>query len=203
MGRQRKKVAFVGDTGTGKSTVIIPMIKQRCEKYKENAIVLDPNRQMSWRIFGAITIELLKSLKHKLGVIYRINTEEYETFFKVIFDFFKHGIVIVEDASNWAKPHENKLITRVLTALRHPDHDVDVIFVFHQIYRIPMYIFESLHEIVLFKTGDRWDDIKDMFPENVREMAREAFYRVQNHESKHYCERIVIKKTSDKELEAA
>ncbi len=197
MGRQRKRVAFIGSTGTGKSTQVKKMIEHRCEKYKEKAIILDPNRQAAWSKYAAIDMGIIKGMQRG---IYKVNTMEYRKFFETIFTDLKPGSQVVsEDSSNWAGPHEDKKITAVLVSLRHPDHDADLTFIFHVVYRVPDYIFEQLHEVILFKTGENWDSFKHMIPEEKLEMFKEAFERVRDHPSLYYFERIILKKTSDQE----
>jgi len=195
MGRGRKRILFCGGTEKGKSTRVEEMILHRNKKTGEPVIILDPNRQQKWFPYPAINFDLLKGMKKG---IYRINTEDYETFFSIVFKYFQHGVVVAEDASNFLTAQKNEKIYPNLIALRHPDHDVDIVFITHSLSETPKYIFRQLNEVILFKTGDTWDDAEVRIPDDKKEIFKKKFISVNQDKDQYACRRIIIQKTGTK-----
>lgn len=195
MGRGRKRLLFCGGTEKGKSTQIEKLVLHWCNKYKEPCIILDPNRQARWFPYPAINFELFKGLTKG---IYRINTDEYRKFFDIAFNYYRHGIIVAEDASNFLTSQKDEVIFPNLVALRHPDHDVDIVFTTHSISETPKYIFRQLNEVILFKTGDTWEDAETRIPDDKKEEFRTKFKIVNEHEDNFHFERIILQKTGTK-----
>lgn len=190
-GRGRKKVIVIGGTERGKSTQINKIIDSRSEA----VIVHDTNNQKKYWHLPEITLQQFK--QQKSGK-YRCLHPNYEEFFQAAFDHFKHGMVVSEDASNYLTPQKNMKIFPILIALRHDDHDDDIIFVTHSIADTPKYIIRQCNEILLFKTGDVWDDVKGRFDLDVRDQAEKAFNEVNNSSFQYIFRKIVILKTGTK-----
>ena len=194
MGRNRKRTAFIGWTGCGKSTRLEEMILARHEKFKEPVIIFDPSNQTKWHKYPAIDFEMYKKMK---SGIYRINSMDHKTFFDITFNNFKGGQAVCEDASNYLLPNVDREIYPNLVALRHPDHDIDIHFTGHTVKRLPTYIIEMLNELVLFKTGDIWEEISGRIPQRLRDEFKKCFERVNSHPDPFYWERFTISKTGE------
>ncbi len=191
MGRGRKRILICGGTETGKSTLILEIIEKR-RKTENNVIIHDPNRQTKYLQFAEINFDQFRNMKKGC---YRINNGEFKTFFNITYNHFKNGLVVSEDASTYLTPYPDKEIYPNLIALRHKDHNVDLIFVAHALRRVPPYLIEQLNEIVLFKTGDSWEKIKDRFPDNKVEEIKKAFDEVNGDPNPHAKRKITILKT--------
>lgn len=195
MSRGRKKIGIFGATETGKSTDAEKIALPRNIKFDEPIIILSPNRQIKWEKYGEITLEQLKGMKKG---VYRIHTTDFKKFFNIIYNYFQHGVVIAEDATGFLTPQVDTDIFSVIVGLRHPDHDVDILFILHAISRTPMYIIEQLDEIILHKTGENWENIKDRIPFVIREEFKAAFIKVNTDPDPFAKARIIIKKTGKK-----
>jgi ABC-type sugar transport system ATPase subunit len=175
MSRSRKKIGITGGTDVGKSSAAEAIALVRNKQFDEPIIILSPNRQAKWEKYSEITLEQFKYMKKG---IYRIHTTDFKQFFSIANQYFKHGVIICEDATAFLTPNVDKEIFAIITGLRHPDHDVDIIFVTHAIYRTPSYIIEQLDELILFKTGETWDKVQIRIPDNLKEEVKAAFIEV-------------------------
>lgn len=198
MARGRKRIAFVGGTEKGKSSRIEEMVTHRCDQFEEPLIILDPNNQIRWYHYPEITLEKFETWKSTSKGRYRIITHEFERFFQIAFDRFKNGQIVAEEASMFCTPQMNKAIYNPMIALRHIDHNVDISYVFHSMKRVPDYMREQLNEIILFKTGDVWDNVAGKFPEHIRDEAEEKFNEIANSDNQYIWKRIILQKTGTK-----
>lgn len=194
MSRGRKKVAFIGGTEKGKSTQIKIMLGAIQKLFStEGIIIYDLNYQKAWSYLSEITMEMWAAMKSGM---YRIHDADFMKFYSIAKDKWKtgwRGVIVHEDAGEVITAQKNEKLYAMLIGLRHKA--TDLVFVFHSIADVPKYIMRQLNEIVLFKTGDNWDDIKDRFPDDKVEEVRQAFERVNNHKDNFYFERIILRKT--------
>lgn len=198
MGRERKRLLFIGRTQVGKSTKVKMMILHRHQRTKEPVIILDPNNQKTWWEYPQITLEQLPKLQ---GGVYRIVTMKYKDFFNTVYNKWrpkKGAQVVGEDASNYLTPQQDMDIYPNLIGLRHPDHNMDFTGITHSIYRTPGYIIEQANEVILFKTGDVWNKCTDRIPDNVKEEFKKAFDEVNADPDPYAYRRIIISKTGNK-----
>jgi hypothetical protein len=191
MGRERKRVAFIARTQSGKSTNIREMIEARVKGSEEWCIIYDPNNQKAWWDYPAISLE--KAAQLKKG-IYRVVNADHKAFLKMISEK-KGGIVVFEDASVFLTPQKDQAVYNILVSLRHPDHDIDIVLVGHAVADFPQYITRQLNELLLGKTGDSWKNIEDRFPDSVKEDAQQAFEELLGDPSNYAFKRIIISKT--------
>lgn len=195
MGRERKRLLFTGQTGTGKSTLAEKIFLPRVQKYKEPWAIYDPNQQAIWRKYPAID---LSKYKRMTSGIYRIISPSWEDFFEVTFTYFKNGCVYCDDAGPYLPDKKDDDIYPNLIALRHPDHNIDIGFGTHAISETSKFILRNCHEMFLGKTGDNWKDCKDRISDHKVDLVRSAFDNVNADPDPHAFERIVILKTGSK-----
>ena len=101
--------------------------------------------------------------------------------------------MIGEDSSEYFPPQKITAIYKNIVGLRHKGQDLALIF--HAIAETPGYIIRQANEIILFKTGDNWEHVKDRFPVHQQEMVKEAFDFVNTHPNKYIWKRIILQKT--------
>lgn len=188
MSRGRKRMIFCGGTERGKSTQIVKLIDSR----KEAVIIHDTNNQDKYYKYPEITLAQFKAMKSGK---YRITHYDYKEFWNTAFNHFKNGLIVSEDASNYLGPQRDKDIFPNLIALRHPDHNCDIIMVTHSLMDTPSYIIRQSNEIILFKTGDAWDKVEDRFPDHVRAEAEQKFHAINTSDNQYIWDKIVILKT--------
>lgn len=157
--------------------------------------ILDPNDQKAYWDFAKIDFDMLAA--HKKGT-YRIVSNDHKKYFQIIFDNFKHGFVLAEEADQYLKAQKDEALFQILTALRHVEHDLDFASVFHSIQYTPDYVINNCNEMILFKTGDNWSKVRDKFPTNKIEEAERIFNEVNKHPDPFYWDRIIINKTGTK-----
>ncbi len=186
-GNGREQIAIIGRRQSGKSYLINGMIQSR--RQKEAVIVHDMSKQAAY--YHLAEIDINQFSRQKSGA-YRITTRDHRLFFQTAHDHFKNGLIVSEDASNYLKPSMDMDIYPSIISLRHPEHNVDILFVLHALRRLPPYVAEQLNKIILFKTGDVWDKIKDRFPDNQVDEVKEIFNKVNNSSNPHECEIINI-----------
>lgn len=186
MSRGRKRILFIGATERGKSSRIREIINER----KEPVMIHNQSQQVAYRDFTPISLEqfsLMKSGK------YQTHEPDYLKFYKTAFNHFRNGLVIGEDASEYLTQVKNMTLYPLLIGLRHKG--IDVILVFHSLAETPRYVIRQANEVILFKTGDTWNDCKDRIPEQHEEIVKKAFDRVNNHPNQYHWERIILMKT--------
>lgn len=191
MGRGRKRLIVCGATETGKSTIIKELIAPRIGI--DAMIVHDINQQEAWYHLPEISLDEFARMKTGM---YRTTDMDYEKFFSIAFNNFRHGTIISEDATNYLGDKPNRSIMPNLIGLRHPKHDVDIIMVTHSLMDTPKYIIRHANELILKKTGDVWNDVKGRF-EQKREEVFQAFTKLNDPKNPfpYDWERIVIHKT--------
>lgn len=193
MGRDRKRIILMGQTGCGKSTAAEEMAMHRNKKYQEPVIVLDPNNQKKWWSYPSINFEQLERME---SGTYRIVTMDYGRFFEIIYKGKKKFQVVSDDTSVWITPHKDMRVYPSLVGLRHGDNDL--YFITHAVRRTPEYLIELANEVLLYKTGDTWEKCYDRIPERIRDEFKEAFDKVNADPDPHAWERIIITKTGTK-----
>lgn len=196
MGRQRKKVSFIGQPFVGKSTQIEKMLLHRVELTGEPWIIYDPSRQARWLKYAEISLNMYKGMRKG---IYRITPEvEWQEFFDATFNHFKGGQVLCEDAGHYLPERKDDEIYSNLIALRHPDHDIDITFTTHNITETPKFLLRNANEVILFKTGDNWKDCRDRIRDDKVDEFEKAFIEVNADPDPHAWRRITLLKTGTK-----
>lgn len=185
--RARKITLWIGRRNVGKTTEIVELI----EAIKEKVIIHRTTFEKKYVKFPTVTLEQIKLMKSGK---YKNDTVEYKQFYQTLFKHVTNACIIGEDAADYLTPTEDKDLTKILTQLRHKGMDLNLIF--QDIMAAPRYIIRKCNEIILFKTDDRWEMVKDRFSELKEQEVYEAWKRVNEHPHPRYSERIVINETS-------
>lgn len=153
--RNRKVIVFCGSRGKGKSTQIEKLIN----RYKEKVLIYDIHGESIYRKFT--TIEVNKISKHLKGVAKVINAD-YDLVLTTLYSDFKNGLIVLEDANFYLNSARNEMLWRMLVQARH--RGTDIVLTFHSLARIPPYVYEMMNDLVLFKTSENIDRIKNKIP---------------------------------------
>lgn len=152
MDKRGLNIVIVGGMGEGKSTYIKQLIAQMPAK----KFIYDPNEEYEeFRNFypGLMRVK-------DFGQYVNAKSRNSVNVFEEATAFLRHGA-----------PDEN--IIELMTRKRH--YRVINLFVFHALGAVPTYIFSYINYLVLFKTTDREDIIKNRYKENPAVL--EAFYK--------------------------
>ncbi len=193
--RYSKIICITGDKESGKSEKVRDII----QKMNKRTIVNDHSFQPMYKDLAEITLDQVALQR---SGVYKTYDSDHKRFFRILYEDWGiksvelGGLAIVEDASAVLGAQKDDDIYKMLIGLRH--RRVDVVLVTHTIKETPRYIIPQLNEFVFLKTGDSWDEVKDRFPEKIRDNARDKFYKVMNDESNFAWDAVTIVKTGSK-----
>lgn len=186
MGRGRKRIAFIGAPEHGKST----QLRRLADSRNEPVIVHNQGQQKIWSDYPVISFEQMAKMKRGK---YQVQEPDPLRFYQIAYDNLRNIFVIGEDASEYLPPQKIQAIYKNVVGLRHKGQDLALIL--HAIAETPGYIIRQLNEIVLFKTGDNWEHVKDRFPVHQQEMVEEIFNQVNRDPFKYAWKRVILQKT--------
>lgn len=195
MGRQRKRLSFIAQPGSGKSTIAEDIFLARVKKFNEPLVIFDPSGQGRWRKYPEIDLDLYRRIKKGRPAVYRVSAAAWEDFFEVTFTYYRSGMVLCEDAGHYLPDKKDDAIYSNLIALRHPDHDIDIGFTTHNIAETPKFLLRNSNELFLGKTGDNWKDCKDRIRNDKIEEVKAAFDFVNASDNPHEFKRIILLQT--------
>lgn len=197
MGRQRKRLSFIGQTGAGKSTIAEMIYLERVRKFNEPFVIYDKSGQGRWKKYPAISLQQFRGIKSGVpNCVYRIHPEEdWQDFFEVMFTYYRRGMALCEDAGHYLPDKKDDDIYSNIISLRHPDHDIDIGFTTHAISETPRFILRHSNELLLWKTGDNWKDVQDRIRNDKIEEVRKVFDYVNASSDPHEFDRVVLNQT--------
>ena len=163
MGRLRKLITLIGGRGVGKTTTIIEIAKSN----KEKVLILDFNAEVKYSQFPTIGIQDIGTFTG----IAKIHVTDFKTFLKYINLFYRNGLLILEDANAYLPTNKdaNKDWWNILVSMRHKG--IDCICTYHSVARVPPYLYEMVNDIILFKTSENPERMKNKIP-NFDEVFR-------------------------------
>jgi len=185
--RRRKVVIICGESEIGKSTQTRGII----ENYTDGMVTaLDFNSEIDY--LAEIPLEMVP--KQNKGN-YKVTTVNWQRFIELCRINYpekggkKKGLIVFEDASGYIKSQEHKPLMALMTGVRH--RKLDILFIFHQLWRIPPFVMDQAQELVLFKTGEAQDkgDVKK-FRHGDRIMK--AFEEVEKNPNVHHFEIVKL-----------
>lgn len=146
-------IAFVGATGTGKTSLVRQMVKN---VNKQAMLVFDVNNE--W------------------GDIYPYPfNDDIDLFLNRAYKL-RNGIILVEDATSFLSTRgRSDLLTKILVGKRHTKNTI--LLLFHSFEDLPKYIFRKCTHVVIFKTLDSRSKIESIFG---NERLTEAWQEVQD-----------------------
>lgn len=187
--RRRNVTVFVGETESGKTTAMMEVI----DSYEHGMVtILDPNNEKDLAAkYSEITMD--KVPLQKTGT-YRVVSRDFKTFAKACLQNYnehseKEGLVCMDDLTSFVPQQKDEDLTELMVSVRHSR--LDMILVFHQLWRVPPYILDNAQQLVLFKTGESTDK-KDLarFPHSHRVL--DAFKRVAGNVNRHHYEVVPL-----------
>lgn len=186
MARGRKRIIFIGAPEHGKSTQLRKLIDSR----NEGVIVHNQGQQKAYSDLPVISFEKMKLMKSGK---YQVQEPDALEFYQIAYNNFRNGFVVGEDASEYMPPQKIQSIYKLVIGLRHKG--IDLALIFHSIAETPPYIIRQANEIILFKTSDNWENVKDRFPEHQQDYCKKIFDQVNKSDFKYTFKRMILQKT--------
>ena len=186
MARGRKRILFIGAPEHGKST----QLKKLIDNSREGVIVHNQGQQKVYSDLPVISFEQLKKMKSGK---YQIQEPDHLEFFKTVYENFRNGFVVGEDSSEYMPPQKIQAIYKLVVGLRHKG--IDLALIFHAIAETPPYIIRQANEIILFKTSDNWENVKERFPLHLQDYCEKIFNEVNTSTNKFTFKRMILQKT--------
>jgi len=159
MSRRRKVIDIVGETEIGKTTALIEMI----DNYDGGMVtILDVQHERALAKYPEMPAGYMT--RQTTG-IYRVTDCDFKTFVDNCHlmynkDSEKRGLVCFDDASGYINSAVYQPFLKLMQGVRHTG--LDIIMLFHQLWRIPPYIVDNTQVMILKKTGETPDkgDVK-------------------------------------------
>ncbi|MBO0930351.1 hypothetical protein [Fibrella aquatilis] len=179
-------VLRVGFPRTGKTVHLKRLIETAGQK--KGVLIYDINNEAKYQDYPQITLAQLA--KWKSTGIYRIFSDDDQAVLAAIYKYAYNCMVVFEDATAYIKPNVQDEIRKLLVSRRH--RNLDLLFTFHSLNRVPKQLYEMTNLLVLGKTSDGIENGGTLQKVPNFELVKAAWQRVQAHESRYHYEVITI-----------
>lgn len=176
----------VGYPRTGKTTHVKRLIIKAGQN--KGVLIYDINNEAAYKEFPVITLEQLK--KWKGTGIYRLFSDDDQAVLAAIYDHAYNCMVVFEDATAYIKPNVQPEIKKLLVSRRH--RNLDLLFTFHSLNRVPKLLYEMTNYLVMGKTSDGIENGGTLQKVPNYELVKAAWLRVQDHADRYHYEIIPI-----------
>lgn len=149
--RRRRVIDIVGETEIGKTTALIEML----DNYSGGmGTIYDPQNEKELSKYPEMPSSLM--IKQTSG-IYRVTDCDFKTFINNCNLMYhrkseKKGVVAIDDASSHTPSNPYPPLIKLMQGVRHKH--LDIIMLFHQLWRIPPFVIDNTQTIILKKTGE-------------------------------------------------
>lgn len=188
MDGRRKVTTIVGEVEIGKTTQALGIINP----YEHGMVTIhDYQGEPQLQSFPEIGLDQMRAQKSGK---YRVSTSDWKTFidhclynYRIGSD--KKGMIYFDDMSSWVPQAKYQPLHDLMTGLRHKH--LDILSTHHHLWRVPPYVMDDTHYLVIMKTGEAPDkgDVK-RFKHGQRIL--EAFERVAASTNKHALEVVKL-----------
>lgn len=170
---------FIGVRGCGKTT-LAEQLKQIFLKLNEKnkCIVVDTTPHPFYADYTTVSIEDLATCKDQLIRCEDANDSEL---FDVLNKYQSNAFVIFEDARKYISSNVSRSLRSCVIDMR--KRNFDFVFMFHSLKDVPPYLAENYDKIVLYKTGDNFDEKQPKFSNWQR--IKEAGLQLQKSKDHH------------------
>jgi len=168
---------IVGGRGTGKTTYLKDKIQKASKLPK--TVVIDTFPHPSYSEFQQIPGEKLRILKKGKKRVVGSNTEEN---IKLVDKYLTNSLLVFEDCTKYIKSNLQDSVRNLLIDSK--QKNLDIILMYHSLGQVPPDIFRLSDFIVLFKTGEQWDNSWKKIPNAHK--VKDAFIEVNKHSNKYY-----------------
>lgn len=183
LGKRRNAVTVVGETGSGKTTLVMDIIDSYLPE-RGMVTILDTQGEKMLKKYPEIPME--KIILQKSGT-YRVTSGDWQEFITQCAINYapkttKKGMLYIDDADKISQT-EYKPITDLMGGVRHKE--LDFMSSFHLLWRVPSYIMDNSQILILFKTGESIDK-GDLNRFKHGQRIAEAFEEVEANIDRHF-----------------
>ena len=154
----------------------------------KGVLIYDINNEEKYREYPVISLEQLK--RWKGTGIYRLFSDDDKAVLAAIYLYAYNCMVVFEDATAYINPIVQPEIRKMLVSRRH--RNLDLVFTFHSLNRVPKMLYEMTNYLVLGKTNDGIENGGTLQKVPNFELVKEAWQRVQDHPNRFHYETIAI-----------
>lgn len=152
LGNRRNVVTVVGETGTGKTTLVDSIIQDYLPE-RGMVTILDTQGERLLKKYPEISMDKIRLQKSGQ---YRVTSQNWKSFIDECAKVYKpgsesKGLVYLDDA-DLIPQAEYKPLTDMLGGVRHKH--LDFMSSYHLLWRVPPYIMDNSQLLILFKTGE-------------------------------------------------
>ena len=188
--RRSQIIVFCGDRGCGKTTQAIKMMKKRGYP----AVILDRMGQIGYNGITKIIHDSSEIIDWKRKGRIRIHdNDSFDNIFEMLRNTAyqneevreKTALIIFEDAGNYVGSNVKMRFIELCTSCRHSN--VDLFMMFHSLSDIPSKLYAYCDKIVLFKTKNTVEQLKDLKKITNPQAVIKAFNLVKRNTDKNFC----------------
>lgn len=174
--KQRQALFFIiaGTNGTGKTTLLKKLIQQNGKR----TLIIDPD---GYEFSDVATIEIGDITRIKNGKKARIVAPTNKDLENLI--NFTDGNLVLDDCRYYIKSRIEESIRRLF--VRRRQHSIDIFAVAHSLNEVPPTFWTFATHLILFKTKDSSDRLKQNFP-RYEEVLKQNVKEINSHKNHHY-----------------
>lgn len=176
---------LVGAPGTGKTTYAKKIIENMGSS--RGVLIFDNNREKAYREYNSMKLERFPYWKKK-GV-YRLFTGDLDAFLTALYDYGRNMSLVLEDSTSYLTGNVDEKVRKLLTERRH--RNLDILFTYHSLSRIPPMVYEMCNFLVIGKTNDSVAKLKELSKLPNPAQVLETWQKVKASPDKYYRETVV------------
>ena len=176
---------LVGAPGTGKTTYAKQIIEQMGTA--RGVLIYDNNREKAYRGYKSMQLEHFPYWK-KTGV-YRLFTGDLSALLDALYAHGRNMSLVLEDSTSYLTGNVDEIVRRLLTERRH--RNLDILFTYHSLGRIPPMVYEMCNFLVIGKTNDSVAKLRELSKLPNPDQVLQTWQRVKAHPDKYYRETVV------------
>lgn len=164
---------IVGRKAQGKST----KIRQIVDRYPSDkrVLIVDVNNSPAYQDIPRMEV---RHVRHWRKGVYKINNRDKSAMLWEILEYVRNALVVFEDCTKYIKGNVGEEVISFLVDQRM--YNLDLLFTFHSVKRIPPQFWEMTNYLVLFKTNENIDTPRNRNVIPNYEAVQQAFERIKN-----------------------
>jgi DNA polymerase III delta prime subunit len=157
--RLNNLLLFIGSQGCGKTTIAHLFAKQFLQINSINKhIVVDTDAHPFYNKYDVVDLEGLAGANSQLV---RCEDANDSDLFEILNTYQRNAFITFEDAAKYVSSNISRSLKKCIIDKR--KRNFDLAFMFHTLKDVPPYIASNYQAMILFKTGDNFNDKQNKF----------------------------------------